>query len=93
MERERLQYTYKTIGTCSSQISVVLDSNGVIESVVIKDGCKGNTTGISALVKGMKAEDVILRCKGINCGSKGTSCPDQLSQALLMALDELKKEA
>ena len=46
----------------------------------------GNTKGISALVAGMKAEDVIRRCEGITCGFKPTSCPDQLSHALREAL-------
>lgn len=76
-----MQYTYKTKGTCSSQI--ILDvENGVINEVKFVGGCNGNTKGISALVKGMKADDVIARCEGIRCGFKPTSCPDQLAQAL-----------
>ena len=76
-----MQYTYKTKGTCSSQI--VLDvENGVINEVKFVGGCNGNTKGISALVKGMKVDDVIARCEGIRCGFKPTSCPYQLAQAL-----------
>ncbi len=56
--------------------------DGVIESVTFTGGCHGNLQGISALVKGMKVEDAISRLKGIRCGFKPTSCPDQLARAL-----------
>ena len=73
--------TYKTEGTCSQLIEIEL-KDGVIDSVKFTGGCNGNLQGVSALVKGMKPEDVIARCKGIRCGFKSTSCPDQLAQAL-----------
>ncbi len=72
---------YKTKGTCSSQINIEL-KDGVIDSVVFIGGCNGNLQGIAALVKGMKPEEAISRLKGIRCGFKSTSCPDQLAQAL-----------
>lgn len=72
---------YKTQGTCSQEIDIEL-KDGVIESVSFTGGCNGNLKGVAALVKGMKPEDVIARCKGIRCGFKQTSCPDQLAQAL-----------
>ncbi len=72
---------YKTHGTCSQEIEIEL-KDGVIESVQFTGGCNGNLKGVAALVKGMKPEDVIARCKGIRCGFKATSCPDQLAQAL-----------
>ena len=87
-----MKYTYRTVGTCSTLITVELDDEGVVKSVEFKDGCRGNTSGISALVKGMKADDVIARCKGITCGTKPTSCPDQLAQALSQALRQMKKD-
>ena len=72
---------YKTRGTCSTLIDI--ETNGdTIESVVFTGGCNGNLQGISALVKGMKIEDAITRLKGIKCGFKNTSCPDQLAIAL-----------
>ncbi len=77
---------YKTKGTCSRQIDVTLTDDGIVEEVVFLGGCSGNTTGISALVKGMKAEDAISRLSGIKCGFKPTSCPDQLANALKEAL-------
>lgn len=72
---------YKTKGTCSTMIDVEL-KDGVIDSVKFTGGCNGNLQGISALVKGMKPEEAISRLKGILCGFKPTSCPDQLAHAL-----------
>ena len=72
---------YKTKGTCSTMIDVEL-KDGVIDSVQFTGGCNGNLQGIGALVKGMKPEDAISRLKGIRCGFKSTSCPDQLDHAL-----------
>lgn len=72
---------YKTQGTCSQEINIEL-KDGVIESVSFVGGCNGNLKGICALVKGMPAEDAIARLKGIKCGFKTTSCPDQLAKAL-----------
>ena len=72
---------YKTKGTCSTSIDVEL-KDGVIDSVKFTGGWNGNLQGISALVKGMKPEEAISRLKGIRCGFKPTSCPDQLAHAL-----------
>ena len=72
---------YKTKGTCSTSIDVEL-KDGVIDSVKFTGGCNGNLQGISALVKGMKPEEAISRLKGIRCGFKPTSCPDQLAHDL-----------
>lgn len=76
------ELVYPTQGTCSKAIRVVLNDDNTINEVQFLGGCQGNTTGISSLVRGMKAEDVICRLQGIKCGYKGTSCPDQLSMAL-----------
>lgn len=72
---------YKTKGTCSRAIEIELDRD-TVKSVRFEGGCHGNTQGISKLVTGMKVQDVIRRLDGINCGGKGTSCPDQLARAL-----------
>ena len=72
---------YKTQGTCSRGIVVELDGD-VIVSCKFNGGCAGNTQGVASLVTGMKAEDAIKKLKGIKCGFKSTSCPDQLAQAL-----------
>ncbi len=81
-----MKYTYTTHGVCSRQIMVDLDGDTVKE-VVFLGGCHGNTQGVAALVKGMNAYEAIERLKGINCGGRGTSCPDQLATALEEALD------
>ena len=78
---------YKTKGTCSTSIDVEL-KDGVIDSVKFTGGCNGNLQGISALVKGMKPEEAISRLKGIRCGFKPTSCPDQLA----VFLEEMKAQ-
>ncbi|MDR1467077.1 MAG: TIGR03905 family TSCPD domain-containing protein [Oscillospiraceae bacterium] len=78
-------YTYKTKGTCSRQITVELDGE-IIKRVEFLGGCAGNTKGISQIVKGMNAREVIKVFKGIDCHSRGTSCPDQLAKALEEAL-------
>lgn len=72
---------YQTRGTCSTAIDIEL-KDGVIDSVTFHGGCNGNLKGISALVKGMTPEEAINRMKGITCGFKSTSCPDQLARAL-----------
>lgn len=72
---------YKTQGTCSTAINFEV-KDGIIESVQFVGGCNGNTKGISALVQGMPVEEAIKRLKGITCGFKPTSCPDQLARAL-----------
>lgn len=82
-----MKTVYKTKGTCSRSIEIELE-DGIVQNVVFNGGCNGNTQGISSLVKGMKAEDVIERCKNINCNGKGTSCPDQLAKALEEMLEK-----
>jgi uncharacterized protein (TIGR03905 family) len=64
-------------------IEVIADENDVIQDVSFQGGCNGNLLGISQLVRGQNIEDVIQKLKGIRCGAKDTSCPDQLSKALM----------
>ena len=75
------RFTYQTRGVCSRSIDVEIE-DGIIQSVVYHGGCSGNTQGIGALVRGMRAEDAADRLEGIRCGFKPTSCPDQLARAL-----------
>lgn len=72
---------YQTKGVCSSSIDIEVEDD-VIKFVQFYGGCNGNLKGISSLVTGMKVEDAISKLKGIHCGIKNTSCPDQLAQAL-----------
>ena len=82
-----MAYEYRTQGTCSSKIAFDLE-NGTVKNVKFTGGCNGNLKGISSLVEGMKAEDAIEKLKGIRCGFKSTSCPDQLARALEKAIAE-----
>ena len=76
-----MKYLYKTQGTCSSFIELDVE-DGVINNVSFIGGCHGNLQGICSLVKGMRIGDVLSKLEGIRCGSKTTSCPDQLCKAL-----------
>ena len=77
-----MTYEFSPRGVCSRKMCVELDEQGVITSLQVEGGCSGNLQGISALVKGMRAEEAAERMKGIRCGFKNTSCPDQLAQGL-----------
>ncbi len=81
-----MTYTYQPRGVCSRKMTVDVE-DGVIRDVRIEGGCSGNLQGISKLVVGMRAEDAIARMRGIRCGVKSTSCPDQLA----LALEQAKK--
>ena len=75
------ELTYKTNGTCSREIKIQIE-NDVVKSVDFVGGCPGNLAGISMLVSGMNIDEVIEKLEGIKCGSRSTSCPDQLTLAL-----------
>ena len=81
-----MEYRYQPKGVCSYEMIIEVDGD-TIKKVVIEGGCAGNTVGVSRLVEGMKIDEAIKRLKGIPCGFKGTSCPDQLA----IALEKLKK--
>lgn len=82
-----MKYTYRTSGTCSQVIEIEIEDD-VIKNVSFYGGCDGNLKGISQLVKGQAIDNVIARLKGIKCGMKSTSCPDQLATALLAIKNE-----
>ena len=73
---------YQTQGTCSQLIDLTVDDNDVIQQVFFVGGCHGNLQGICRLVTGQKVDDVIRKLDSIRCGTKRTSCPDQLCRAL-----------
>ena len=79
------KFTFYPQGVCSMMIEIELEDD-IIKDVVFTGGCNGNLSGISKLIKGMKAEDVVEKLEGTTCGFKDTSCPDQLSKALKQAL-------
>ena len=75
-------YFFRPQGVCSQQMRVELDEQGVIQDMQVLGGCSGNLQGIAALVKGMPVSEAAARLKGIRCGFKDTSCPDQLARNL-----------
>ena len=78
-------FRYKTHGTCSQQILIEAEGD-TLTHVEFIGGCAGNTQGVASLVRGMDVNEAISRLKGIDCGGKGTSCPDHLATALEQAL-------
>ena len=84
-------YTYTPRGTCSRKIDFTLE-NGIVKEVRFTGGCSGNTQGVAALCVGRPAEEVVKVIKGIRCGFKPTSCPDQLANALEQAIEAEKNE-
>ena len=75
-------FEYTTCGTCSRLITIDVDADGIIRNLYFEGGCNGNLKGICALAIGKSATEIKQTLKGITCGSKQTSCPDQLATAL-----------
>lgn len=82
-----MNYEYKPKGVCSRNISFSVE-DGKVRNVRFDGGCNGNGKGVSALLEGMDVKEAISRMRGIHCGMKPTSCPDQLAQALEQAVHE-----
>ena len=76
-----MKRVYRPRGVCSQLMEVEVEA-GIIQHVQILGGCNGNLQGISRLIEGMRVEDAIEKMKGIHCGGRSTSCPDQLAKAL-----------
>ena len=76
-----MKYVYKTKGTCSTNIELDVE-NGIVKEIAFWGGCNGNLQGISRLVTGMPVSEVITTLEGVRCGTRSTSCPDQLCRAL-----------
>lgn len=76
-----MNYEYKTKGVCSRKITFSVE-DGKVKNVSFDGGCNGNGKGVGALIEGMAVDEAISRMKGITCGMKPTSCPDQLARAL-----------
>lgn len=83
MERhsDNMEFRYTPKGVCAGEMIIDIEGD-IVKNVRIVGGCAGNSLGISSLVKDMKIDDVISKLKGLPCGRKPTSCPDQLAQAL-----------
>ena len=80
--------SYNPSGVCSKQMNIEIDDEGIIRKVQIVGGCAGNTQGVSRLVEGMNAKEAAERIRGIKCGFKATSCPNELAKAILKCIEE-----
>ncbi len=76
-----MEYIYEPQGVCSIRMIFKIDGDTVKELKIL-GGCPGNTIGVAELIKGKKIDEIIELLKGIQCGNKGTSCPDQIAKAL-----------
>ncbi len=81
-------YKFRPVGVCSMEMEVDIE-DGIIKDAKIIGGCAGNTVGLTQLLVGMTVDEAIKRLKGIPCGIKGTSCPDQFA----IGLEKIKEEA
>ena len=82
-----MEHVFRPRGVCSHEMRVEIE-DGKIRKVAVKGGCSGNLQGISKLLVGMDAREAISRMRGIRCGFKPTSCPDQLSKAIEECLEK-----
>ena len=77
-----MKYSATPAGVCSRRMDFEIDETGIVTKVLIVGGCPGNSLGLAKLAEGRKAEEVVALLSGIRCGSKPTSCPDQLARAI-----------
>ena len=85
-----MKYSYQPKGVCSREMIFEIE-NGIVVNLQVIGGCQGNLQGISKLVQGMHREEIIGKLKGIDCKGRGTSCPDQIVQALEQFKKEMKE--
>ena len=83
-----MRYTYKTKGTCSSQIEFDIDNDNITD-VKFTGGCNGNLQAVRSLVDGLTVDQIEKKVSGIRCGMKATSCPDQLAKAVREAYEAI----
>lgn len=83
-----MTYSFRPRGVCAREMQVEVDEQGVIQDLQVLGGCSGNLQGIAALVRGMPAREAVERLRGIRCGFKDTSCPDQLARNLEALLEK-----
>ncbi len=76
------EFDYQPVGVCSRHMHFEVEG-GTLKNFEVEGGCNGNLKGIKSLIQGMKLDDIIEKLQGIDCRGKGTSCPDQIAQALM----------
>jgi uncharacterized protein (TIGR03905 family) len=82
-----MRHEYRTKNTCSTNISFDLCGN-IVHDITFSGGCSGNLKAISILVEGMTVEEIVFKLSGNKCGSKNTSCADQLARAVKKAYED-----
>lgn len=82
-----MTHTRKNKGVCSLQTKVVIEDN-IIQSVEVEDGCDGNLKGVCALLQGRTPTEAVSLLRGIRCGRRATSCPDQIALCIEEALQQ-----
>ena len=87
-----MKYKFKPKNVCSKEMEVEIDKNNKIKKINIIGGCPGNSQGIANLLVGMNVSDVIQKLRGVSCGNRDTSCPDQLTYALEEAKNAMENE-
>ncbi|MCI9510274.1 MAG: TIGR03905 family TSCPD domain-containing protein [Angelakisella sp.] len=85
-----MEVSLKPRGVCSRSITMDLE-DGIVRNIRFTGGCPGNTVGLARMLEGMEAEEVVRRLKGVRCGFKSTSCPDQLACGLEAVLAQKEK--
>lgn len=83
-----MQHTCNMRGVCSRTVTFDLDNENIVRNISFAGGCSGNLQGVAALADGRPAADVIRILRGIHCGFKATSCPDQFARAVEQAVKE-----
>lgn len=83
-----MTYSFRPQGVCAHEMRLELDDQNTIQKLEVVGGCSGNLQGISALLQGTSAQEAIQKLKGIRCGFRSTSCPDQLARGLERILQE-----
>lgn len=77
-----MNYVYKPSGVCSQKMEFEIQDN-IIKDFKVIGGCSGNLEGIRSLIMNMDIDTVIEKLQGIKCGFKNTSCPNEISRALM----------
>ena len=85
-----MHHTFTPKGVCSTKIEFDIEDKNIIRNVAFTGGCNGNLKAVSKLIEGKNAKEIAELLKGNTCGPKPTSCADQLSIALIEALEKEK---
>lgn len=83
-----MKFSYNPVGVCACLMTFEVEDHK-LHNFQVEGGCKGNLQGIGKLTEGMDIDEIIQRLQGIKCGSKESSCPDQLAKALTEAKAKL----